>query len=153
MFKSVRNWCSFVAQVNAWRWCQWLYLMCAHTSNALEHTEAAEYSEQVKRRAHLLLGNPSLLAHWLTLGSGIQTHTGINWGSSLCPLWATCRPQTITLKHSSFTQHSFFSLPTERCFCEIDWHQNHFHVRENRCYSDTGWQDGLLNSKPFKHFL
>lgn len=44
----------------------------------VEHTEAAEYSEQVKRRAHLLLGNPSLLAHWLTLGSGIQTHTGIN---------------------------------------------------------------------------
>lgn len=45
-----------------------LYLMCTRT-----HTHAAEYSEQVKKRAHLLLGNPSLLAHWLTLGLG--THT------------------------------------------------------------------------------
>lgn len=48
-----------------------LYLMCTHT---LKHTEAGEYSEQVKRRAHLLLGNPRLLAHWLTSGLG-ETHT------------------------------------------------------------------------------
>lgn len=58
--------------------------MHAH-SHTLKRTEAAKYSEQVKRRADLLLGNPSLLAHWFTSSLKIQTRRK-NCGLSRLPI-------------------------------------------------------------------
>lgn len=100
--------------------------MCVHT-----HTEAVKYSEQVKRRAHLLLGNPSLLLPWL------NTHAQWNklWHFTL-PI--VCFLEAITMEPLSLPQQRFSQRNVFQTVCEI------FHlyiltcVREYLCYWMTG---------------